>query len=318
MKLITFQSKKAQCLGVSVGDWVLDLNAAFDEHIGGSFGDRSGPCSFDMLSFLETGARGLKQAQKSLKDAGRLVDEDEVATLKKRGILYRMDDVELKAPIPRPRKNIVCLGLNYAEHIAEGSRVRQQERPLPEYPIYFTKPPTAVTGPYDDIIYPRATGRLDYEAELAFVIGKGGKNIPEEEAYNYIAGYTVFNDVSARDLQSRHGQWYKGKSCDTFAPMGPSLVTQDEVGDPMDLDLWLKVNGETRQSSNTSNMIFNIQKIVASLSEGMTLEVGDIIATGTPSGVGYAHPSGLLKVGDVIEIWIEGIGTIRNRVVAES
>ena len=296
----------------------MGLNAAFNEHLGGSFGDRDGPYSFSMFSFLEIGAKGLKQARKALKDAGRLVDEGEAATLKKRGILHRMQDVKLKAPIPRPRKNIVCLGLNYAEHITEGNRARQQERALPEYPIYFTKPPTAVTGPYDDIIYPRATGRLDYEAELAFVIGKGGKNIPEEEAYDHVAGYTVFNDISARDLQSRHGQWYKGKSCDTFAPMGPCLVTPDEVGDPMDLDLWLKVNGETRQSSNTSNMIFNIQRIVASLSEGMTLEVGDIVATGTPSGVGYAHPSGLLKVGDVVEIWIEGIGTIRNRVVAES
>jgi 2-keto-4-pentenoate hydratase/2-oxohepta-3-ene-1,7-dioic acid hydratase in catechol pathway len=316
MKLLTFRAGDARSIGALMGEYVIDLNAAFNAQIGGAFGGANEDFCFDMLSFLETGARGVNEARKVLKEAGKLKGED-MRALCEEGVLIRLDDVRVEAPIPRPRKNAVCLGLNYSDHVAEGGRARQQERPLPQHPIYFTKPPTAVTGPYDGIVYPRATERLDYEVELAVVIGKEGKYIPEDEAYRHIAGYTAFNDVSARDLQSRHGQWYKGKSCDTFAPMGPYLVTGDEVGDPMDLDLWLKVNRETRQSSNTRNMIFDIRKIVSNLSEGMTLEVGDIIATGTPSGVGYAHPSGLLKVGDVVETWIEKIGTMRNRVVSE-
>jgi 2-keto-4-pentenoate hydratase/2-oxohepta-3-ene-1,7-dioic acid hydratase in catechol pathway len=175
-----------------------------------------------------------------------------------------------------------------------------------------------VTGPFDDIVYPRVTEKLDYEVELAIVIGKEGKYIPEDEVYDHIAGYSVFNDVSARDLQMSHLQWFKGKSLDTFAPMGPYLVTPDEVADPQHLDICCKVHGETRQSSNTSKMIFDIKKIVSTLSAGMTLEVGDIIATGTPSGVGSAHPSGLLKVGDIVECTVEGLGSLVNRVISES
>jgi 2-keto-4-pentenoate hydratase/2-oxohepta-3-ene-1,7-dioic acid hydratase in catechol pathway len=317
MKLLTFRTRKVRSIGALMGEEVLDLNAAFSENLGGSFSDHEGAFSLCMLSLLEIGTRGLEEARKAVKAAEALLREDDAETLRRKGTLLSLDELKIDAPIPTPRKNIVCLGLNYADHVAEGSRARQQERPLPQHPIYFTKPPTAVTGPYDGIVYPRATERLDYEVELALVIGKAGKYIPEEKAYEHIAGYTVFNDVSARDLQSQHGQWFKGKSCDTFAPMGPYLVTTDEMGDPMDLDLWLKVNGETRQSSNTRNMIFSIQKIVSNFSEGITLEVGDVIATGTPSGVGYAHPSGLLKVGDIVETWIEKIGAMRNEVVPE-
>jgi 2-keto-4-pentenoate hydratase/2-oxohepta-3-ene-1,7-dioic acid hydratase in catechol pathway len=232
-------------------------------------------------------------------------------------VLVRLNDVELMAPIPYPKKNVVCLGLNYADHVAEGSKTLDEAQPLPEHPIFFTKPPTAINGPYDDIVYPSVTERLDYEVELAVVIGRKGKYIAEKDAYDHIAGYSVFNDVSARDLQTRHGQWFKGKSMDTFAPMGPYLVTHDEVGDPMDLNLWLKVNGVVRQSSNTSNLIFDISRIVSTLSAGITLEVGDIIATGTPSGVGSAHKLGLLKMGDVVEAHIDKIGSMRNTVVSE-
>ncbi len=316
MKLLTFRVGDVQSIGALMGEYVIDLNAAFNAYMGGAFGGVNEDFCFDMLSFLDTETLGMTESRKVLMEASKLKGSD-ICALCNEGVLYHPDEVMFDAPIPRPRKNVVCLGLNYADHVAEGGRVQQQERPLPKHPIYFTKPPTAITGPYDDIVYPRATERLDYEVELAVVIGKEGKYIPEDKAYRHIAGYTVFNDVSARDLQSRHGQWYKGKSCDTFAPMGPYLVTSSEVGDPMDLDLWLKVNGEIRQSSNTSNMIFNIRRIVSDLSEGMTLEVGDIIATGTPSGVGYAHPSGLLKVGDVVETWIEKIGAMRNKVVSE-
>ena len=317
MKLLTLKTNQCFGLGALVGDAVLDLNIAFEKHLGGAFDGSEGPFCLDMLSFLELGEDGLSEARKAREEASRLIEEG--GDLFREGVLFKLSDVVLAAPIQRPRKNVVCLGLNYTDHIAEGSRARgEPPRPLPEHPIYFTKPPTAVAGPYDDIVYPRASERLDYEVELAFVVGKKGKYINERDAYDHIAGYTVFNDVSARDLQRRHGQWYKGKSCDTFAPMGPYLVTSKEIGDPMDLDVWLKVNGETRQSSNTGNMIFSISKILSVLSEGITMEVGDIVATGTPSGVGYSHPSGLLKVGDIVEAWIERIGAIKNKVIAET
>ena len=300
MKLLTYKTGKGLRLGALVGGHVLDLNAALEgSKVKGDL---------NMLSFLKSGEEGMRLAREAVDKATKLVDE---------GALHAVGDVEIKAPIPRPRKNIVCLGLNYAEHVREGGHDRDQERPLPQNPIYFTKAPTTVTGPFDDIVYPRATEKLDYEVELAIVIGKEGKYIPKDAVYDHVAGYTVFNDVTARDLQGLHGQWFKGKSLDTFAPMGPYLVTPDEVGDPQDLDIWLKVNGEVRQSSNTSNMIFDIRTLVSVLSEGITLEVGDIIATGTPSGVGSSHPSGLLKVGDVVETGVEKIGVIRNRVVKE-
>jgi len=303
LKLVTYRYGKVISIGVVVGDDVLDLNAAFKVHLGGSFkGQKVAP--LDMLGLLDLGSKGLSEVKKAVKAAE---GSKYLTPLKK---------VKLMAPIPRPRKNIVCLGLNYAAHVKEGQSAGAAPN-LPPVPIYFTKPPTSVAGPYDDIVYPKVTEKLDYEAELAFVIGKKGKNIPEEKVYDYIAGYMAFDDVSARDLQKNHQQWYRGKSIDTFAPMGPYIVTKDEVGDPQDLDLWGKVNGVERQHTNTSDMIFNIKKIVAVLSAGITLEVGDIFATGTPSGVGMAHPLGLLKPGDVVEVGVEKVGSIKNKVVAE-
>lgn len=266
-----------------------------------------------MLSFLEMGEEGIAEVKKAV-EATKTLDGDYYSGGR---LFYSLDEMKITSPIPRPRKNIVCLGLNYAEHVMEGRQTLDKAQNLPKNPIYFTKPPTSMAGPYDDIIYPRATGKLDYEIELALVIGKSGKNIPEDQVYSHIYGCSVFNDVSARDLQTRHGQWFKGKSCDTFSPMGPYLVTADEIADPMNLDIWLKVNDVIRQSSNTKNMIFDIPKLVSVLSQGMTLEVGDVIATGTPSGVGSAHKLGLLNVGDTVEAGIDGIGVIRNRVIAE-
>ena len=303
MKLVTYRSGKSVSIGVIVRDSILDLNTAFKVHLGGAFkGKKLEP--IDMLGFLDLGSKGLAEARKAV---GASENSDNLTPLRK---------VELMAPIPHPRKNIVFLGLNYAEHVKEGSKPGQV-RDLPSAPIYFTKPWTAVTGPYDDIVYPKVTERLDYEAELAFVMGKDGKNIPEENVYDYIVGFMCFNDVSARDLQKNHQQWYRGKSLDTFAPMGPYIVTIDEIGDPHNLDLWCKVNDVERQHTNTIDMIFNIKKIVNNLSSGITLSVGDIFATGTPSGIGSHHPLGLLKVGDIVEVGIEKIGYIKNRVVAE-
>lgn len=313
MKLTSFEIGGESHIGVLHGNRVLDLNSAFNHHIGDAYAWNTLRFDLDMLSFIESGEAGLYEAKKALEAAAELEGDYNDGGR----VFYPLDKIRIISPIPRPRKNIVCLGLNYADHVREGKKTLDAEQKLPKHPIYFTKPPTTVTGPYDDIIYPKATERLDYESELAIIIGKPGKNIPESQVYRHIYGYTVFNDVSARDLQTRHGQWFKGKSCDTFSPMGPYIVTADEIPDPMNINIWLKVNDVIRQDSNTKNMIFDIPRLVSDLSQGTTLEVGDIIATGTPSGVGSAHPLGLLKVGDHVEAGIESIGSIRNRVVSE-
>ncbi|MCD6263310.1 fumarylacetoacetate hydrolase family protein [Candidatus Bathyarchaeota archaeon] len=319
MRLLTFKRGGYLGLGCLLGGEVLDLNRAFERHLGDSFKDIEGPFNLDMLSLLDLGSRGLEEARKALSGAEALKRGGEAQRLYEEEVLLKLEEVEVKAPIPRPRKNIVCLGLNYVEHVEEARKRRGgSDLSLPEVPVFFTKAPTSVIGPYDDVIYPRATSQLDYEVELALVLGRRGKYISRGEAYDYIAGYMVFNDVTARDLQRRHRQWFRGKSLDTFSPMGPYIVTSDEIADPMNLEMGLKVNGETRQRSNTGNMIFKPPEILEVLSAGMTLEPGDVIATGTPSGVGMARgPEGLLKPGDVVEAWIEGIGALRNRVVAE-
>lgn len=223
-----------------------------------------------------------------------------------------LDKFHLLPPIPKPGK-IICLGLNYIDHAEE-----QGVKP-PAEPIIFFKPRTSLTGPYDDIVYPKIVKQLDYEGELVVIIGKRGKNIREEDAMEYVFGYTVMNDVSARDIQFGDKQWTRGKSFDTFAPCGPWIVTKDEIPDPHRLRILTKVNNELRQNSSTANMVFKIPQIVSSMSMVMTLEPGDMISTGTPAGVGYfmkPEPK-LLMVGDVVEVSIENIGTIRNRVVSE-
>lgn len=223
-----------------------------------------------------------------------------------------ISSVHLSPPIPKPPK-IVCLGLNYIDHAEE------QGISPPSEPIIFFKPRTSLTGPYDKIIYPKIVKELDYEGELAVIIGKRCKNVPESDAMDYVFGYMIMNDVSARDIQFKDRQWTRGKSFDTFAPCGPWIVTKDELYDPHNLKIVTKVNGEIRQNSSTSKMVFKIPQIIYHLSMVMTLEPGDIISTGTPAGVGYfmkPKPK-LLSIGDVVEISIENIGTIRNQVVAE-
>lgn len=234
------------------------------------------------------------------------------------GASYPLEEVRVHAPIPRPAKNIVCLGRNYAGHAAESARARGQEVKIPELPVFFTKPATAVTGPYDPIPWDKTvTQQVDYEAELAVVIGVSGKDIPAARALDHVFGYTIINDVSARDLQQRHMQWFKGKSLDGFCPMGPWLVTADEFRDPQNKHISLRVNGVTKQSATTADMIFSVAVIIESLSKGMTLEPGDIISTGTPEGVGFARtPPEYLQDGDWVEAEVEGIGVIKNQVVA--
>ncbi|MSO20944.1 MAG: FAA hydrolase family protein [Acidobacteria bacterium] len=227
-----------------------------------------------------------------------------------------IDSVRLHAPIPRPRKNVMCLGLNYLSHLEESARARGREAKIPEVPVIFTKSPTAVNGPYDPIHWDTAaTQQVDYEVELGVVIGTAGKNIARAHALDHIFGYTVINDVSARDLQLRHMQWFKGKSLDGFCPMGPVLVTRDEFGDPQNKAISLDVNGVEKQNSNTSRMIFPVDVIIEQLSKGMTLEPGDVISTGTPEGVGLGRtPPEYLNDGDVVVARVEGIGALKNRV----
>jgi 2-keto-4-pentenoate hydratase/2-oxohepta-3-ene-1,7-dioic acid hydratase in catechol pathway len=228
------------------------------------------------------------------------------------------DAVRWHAPIPRLAKNVFCLGLNYMRHLRESAAVRNRAAEVPAAPVVFTKPPTSVSGPHDDIPWdPAVTSELDYEVELGVVIGRVGKNIPRAEALDYVFGYTCINDVSARDLQRQHIQWFKGKSLDGACPMGPVIVTADEFGDPQAKRLALRLNGDTRQDATTADMIFPIDVILEQLSRGMTLEPGDVIATGTPEGVGMGRtPQEFMKDGDVVETEVEGIGTMRNRVVA--
>ena len=227
------------------------------------------------------------------------------------------DSLRLLAPVPHPAKNVVCVGRNYAEHIAEGERAQNIKIGITEYPVFFTKPATAVIGPGETIpIFPHLSTKIDYEVELAVVIGKAGRDIPPERALEHVYGYTILNDVTARDIQRRHGgQYFKGKGLDGSCPMGPWIVTADEVPDPAKLGIRLWVNGEARQDGNTAAMIFDIPTLIASMSEGMTVEPGDILATGTPSGVGYAmDPPGFLKDGDVVTCEIDGIGRLENPV----
>ncbi len=227
-----------------------------------------------------------------------------------------LKEVKLLAPIPHPRRNILCLGKNYEDHAKELGATKISDKFVPEDPIYFTKSADAVIAHGDDIkFYSEVTKQVDYEVELAIVIGKEGINIKPEEAEDYIFGYTIINDVSARDLQVRHKQWFKAKSLDTFCPMGPCLVHKSHLPLPVRLDIKSFVNGELRQNSNTNKLIFDIPYIISDLSQGFTLKPGDVIATGTPSGVGFGfNPPKLLSDGDVIECYIEKIGSLVNKV----
>ncbi len=228
---------------------------------------------------------------------------------------YPLSNVTFLAPIPKPRKNIIGIGLNYTEHVAESARTLDTSNDLPQEPVIFSKPPTTVTATNTEILHnTKLTQQLDWEVELAVIIGKEGKYVPKENAMDYVFGYTVINDISARDCR-RSGQWIVSKGQDTFAPMGPVLVTKDEIPNPHNLNLSLKLNGVEKQNSNTKFMLFNINDLIEDLSTVFTLEPGDIIATGTPAGVGAGrNPQEWMWDGDVVEATVEGIGTIVNTV----
>jgi len=251
-----------------------------------------------------------------------LIEESEVRIERLRGTtgyILPLASLTLLAPIPNPRRNIFCVGMNYAAHAAESLRAKGLPVKLPDVPVFFTKATTTVTGPFADIPFDASVStEIDWEVELGVVIGKAGKNIPRARAMEYVFGYTVLNDVSARDIQNSHGgQFFKGKSLDGACPMGPWIVLRDEIPNPHTLPLRCRVNGVVKQESNTSDFIFNIPALIEWFSKGMTLLPGDMIATGTPSGVGFARtPPEFLKPGDVVESEVVGIGMIRNKVVA--
>jgi 2-keto-4-pentenoate hydratase/2-oxohepta-3-ene-1,7-dioic acid hydratase in catechol pathway len=264
----------------------------------------------DILAWLDLDAPWLGALARAVDAAAR--DDAAAAALRREGLARPVTGATLGPPVPRPGK-IVCVGLNYRDHAAEA------RLPVPDSPVIFAKFPSAVVGPGAPILLPRGSDRVDYEAELAVVIGRRAKHVPRERALETVVGYMNANDVSARDFQKLDGQWVRAKSCDTFAPMGPWLVTRDEAGDPNALAIRLRLNGVTMQDSSTREFVFDVATLVAFLSETMTLEPGDVVLTGTPPGVGFArHPPVYLRPGDVVEVEIEGLGVLRNEVRAEA
>lgn len=294
MRLVTFSDAQGTRIGVhdAASNTIVDLSA----------GSR---LPHDMTAFVALGKNGLQRARRAVKSGeGRLP----------------RDSVKLHAPFPRPAKNILCVGKNYHDHAREfhasGFDASGGKDAIPELPIMFTKWPNSVIGPGEPI--PSAndyTNSTDYEGELTVVIGVGGRNISQKKAYDHVYGYTIVNDATARTLQSRHKQWFLGKSLDGYCPMGPCIVTADEIDDVTQLRLLTKVNGEVRQDAYVSQLIFDIPTLIETLSRVMTLEPGDLIATGTCAGVGVGFdPPRFLKAGDVVAITIEPIGTLENPV----
>lgn len=301
MKFVTFEQDQAQRAGLWLdGERVLDLALAADlagEHLDAS----------SLLAVICGGEAALNRIKRLVARARTLSEA-----------IMPADQIRLLAPIPRPAKNVFCVGRNYVEHVKEGDVMRGAAGgDMPTVPNFFSKPPTAVVGPGAPVRYPsKLTKHFDYEVELAVIIGMDGRDIAPQNAFDHVFGYTVLNDVTARDLQRSHVQWFKGKALDTSCPMGPWIVDKAEIGDPRTLELTFHLNGQERQRATADMMIFDIPAIIASLSAGMTLEAGDIIATGTPAGVGYAmKPSGVMKGGDVMECEISRIGRLTNPVV---
>lgn len=265
----------------------------------------------EMLALIGAGPSGLQAVRAILREAGRLLADGSWRAAPRDPVARPVERIRFLSPIPRPAKHILCVGRNYAEH------AKERGADVPTVPVFFTKPPTSVVGHEAGVTAWPITQNLDYEAELAVVIGRRGRDIPKARAYDYVFGYTVLNDITARDLQKKHMQWFKGKSLDTFAPIGPWIVHKSALANPHALRIALRVNGETRQSASTDDMVFRIEDLIEALSAGMTLEPGDIIATGTPSGVAAgADPPRWLQAGDVVEAEVEGIGILRNRIVA--
>jgi 2-keto-4-pentenoate hydratase/2-oxohepta-3-ene-1,7-dioic acid hydratase in catechol pathway len=304
MEIITFTTRNTDGwqpprVGALLNDeYLLDFTGAVD--------DPDRPASY--LPWLDMDGPWFQRSRETY--ASLMHDSTLLAQATEKGWLKKRSDAYWLAPVPRPGK-LICIGLNYRDHAAESNM------PIPEKPVVFSKFSTAVIAPGEAVVLPPTSEKVDYEAELGVVIGRRAKNISATRALDYVLGYTAFNDVSARDFQFSDGQWQRGKSCDTFAPMGPTIVTTDVVPDPHKLSIKLILNGQTMQDSNTDQLIFGVPQLIEFLSQTITLEPGDVIATGTPSGVGFARkPPVFLRPGDVMEVNIERVGRLNSQVVA--
>jgi 2-keto-4-pentenoate hydratase/2-oxohepta-3-ene-1,7-dioic acid hydratase in catechol pathway len=293
MKLVTFQGREKRRYRIgklSSSGQVIDLTRLVSE------GDLT---EAGVLECFDLDSGFLEKASSTRRDGGPAIE-------------LARSDVIVCAPVPRPGK-IICIGLNYRDHAAESGMA------IPESPVIFSKFSSCAIGPSAAIVIPQGSSQTDYEAELAFIVGKRARNVSPADALDHVFGYTNFNDVSARDFQFADGQWQRGKSCETFAPFGEAVVTTDEIPDPQDLAIKLRLNGNVMQDSNTNQMIFGVAELVAFLSRHITLEPGDIVATGTPPGVGFARkPPVYLKHGDIIEVEIGGLGILSNPVTSSN
>ena len=319
MRLVTYEFAKSLHLGVVEGDYVVDVQVALGVFARGRIENprtakavgtlhKAGSPPLDMIDLLGRGRKywsalsvitqGLAQSRQSNK--------------KMKNLFTPITSARLRAPIQRPGK-IVCVGLNYADH------AREQGIEAPKFPTLFLKSVNTISGPGAPIVMPPNSTQVDYEAEFAVVIGKGGRRIAEDRAYDHVAGYMNLNDVTARDMQHGDKQWFRGKSCDTFAPTGPWILTADEVSDPHNLRISLTLNGQTMQDSNTSNLIHRVPFLISYLSQSLTWETGDILTTGTPSGVGvFRKPPIFLNAGDTVSATVEGLGILTNKVMGPS
>ncbi len=299
MRLVSYTRLGVPSIGVQLKEGILDIPEAASRfgrtyHIGGQTFPRT---MLDLLKW-ESGLDVVKQ----------VVESYENASSNEQPLAYPLSQISLSAPIENPGK-IIALGLNYKDHIQETGRE------IPEFPVVFGKFTSSIIGPGDPILIPEISKEIDWEVELGIVIGRDCKDVAEDDSLSYVAGYTIIHDVSARDLQESDGQWIRAKSIDTFCPIGPCITTADEIGDASNLDMHTKVNGKTKQKSSTSNLLYGVSAIVSYLSKAFTLEPGDIIATGTPSGVGFTRdPPEFLQPGDEVELFIEGIGKLINPV----
>lgn len=300
MRLVTYSRLGVPSIGVELESGVLDIPDAAS-HFGRKYHVRGHSFPTTMMDLL--------QWESGIDVVRQIVQRYKKTPPGERMMTRPLSSVTLEAPISRPGK-IVALGKNYLDHVEEtGSEV-------PDFPVVFAKFPSSVIGPDEYIPIPDISSKIDWEVELGVVIGKVCKNVSEKKSLDFVAGYTIINDVSARDLQLNDSQWVRAKSLDGFCPMGPCIVTQDELGDASKLKMHTKVNGVVKQESSTSNLMFNVRKIVSYLSRSFTLEPGDVIATGTPSGVGFVrNPPEFLKSGDKVELFIEKIGYLRNKVI---
>jgi len=300
MKFMNFSRKNAPNvvrLGCFFGDTCFDLTKAIGDDL----------LEFPRVVFTVEEALQVKDGLQLLEDQVSLLERSSSGI---QSYLFRDKDVTFRAPITHPSK-LIGIGLNYRDHVEE---IKGQ---IPKQPLLFAMYANAIVGPEEAIVIPPMSKQVDYEAELGVIVGRRGRQISREDAMDYVVGYTIINDVSARDLQFSDGQWVRAKSFDTFAPTGPYLVTKSTLGEAEGLAIELRLNGKTMQKSHTGNLIFKVPDLVSYISQVMTLEVGDLIATGTPGGVGFVrNPQVFMKPGDVVEIEIAGIGMLRNRVVA--